>query len=71
MGKEKQIKIHNKSDRPDNVVMKEQDIIRQCEEIEEKLPRFLKGFFAYLRGNVLPMTRLAYLYDNFSDPLND
>lgn len=63
MGKEKQIKIHNKSDRPDNVVMKEQDIICQCEEIEEKLPRFLKGFFAYLRGNVLPMTRLAYLYD--------
>ncbi len=63
MGKEKQIKIHNKSDRPDNVVMKEQDIICQCEEIEEELPRFLKGFFAYLRGNVLPMTRLAYLYD--------
>lgn len=63
MGKEKQIKVHNKSDRPDNVVMKEQDIICQCSEIEEELPRFLKGFFAYLRGNVLPMTRLAYLYD--------
>ncbi len=63
MGKEKQIKIHNKSDKPDNVVMKEQEIVRKCGEIEQSLPRFLKGFFAYLRGNVLPMTRLAYLYD--------
>lgn len=63
MGKEKQIKIHNKSDKPDNVVMKEQEIVRKCGKIEQSLPRFLKGFFAYLRGNVLPMTRLAYLYD--------
>ena len=23
----------------------------------------MNGFFAYLRGNVLPMTRLAYLRD--------
>ncbi|OLR56892.1 recombinase [Hornefia porci] len=27
------------------------------------MPRFLRGFFIYLRGNVLPMTRLAYLRD--------
>ena len=59
----KEIKVHNKSDKPDNVVMKEQEIIRQCQEIEKELPPFLRGFFAYLRGNVLPMTRLAYLHD--------
>lgn len=63
MAEKKQIKLHNKSSRPDNVVMKEQEIIRQCQEVEVELPPFLKGFFAYLRGNVLPMTRLAYLQD--------
>ncbi len=63
MGKQKQIKILNKSDRPDNVVMREQEIVRQCQEIEVQLPDFLKSFFAYLRGNVLPMTRFAYLCD--------
>ena len=60
---QKQIKIHNKSDRPDNVVKKENDIDIQCESIEKELPKFLRGYFAYLKGNVLPMTRLAYLHD--------
>lgn len=63
MAEKKQIKVHNKSDKPDNVVLKEQEIIRQCQEIESELPLFMRGFFAYLRGNVLPMTRLAYLHD--------
>lgn len=63
MAGQKQIKVHNKSNKPDNIVMKEHDIIQQCQEIEHQLPSFLKGFFAYLRGNVLPMTRLAYLHD--------
>lgn len=60
---QKQIKIHNKSERPDNVVQKENDIYIQCESIEKELPKFLRGYFAYLKGNVLPMTRLAYLHD--------
>lgn len=63
MVEKKQIKIQNKSDKPDNVVLKEQEVIGQCQEIEKELPSFLAGFFAYLRGNVLPMTRLAYLHD--------
>ncbi len=57
------IKIHNKSDKPDNVIKKENDIYVECEALEEEMPRFLRGFFAYLKGNVLPMTRLAYLHD--------
>ena len=57
------IKIHNKSDRPDNVIKKENDIFLECEEIENQLPKFLRGFFIYLKGNVLPATRLAYLHD--------
>ncbi len=60
---EKEIRIHNKSDKPFNIVKKEAEIFQQCEKIEKELPRFMRGFFAYLKGNVLPMTRLAYLQD--------
>lgn len=59
----KQIKIHNKSDKPDNIIEKENDIYFECEELERQLPKYLRGYFAYLKGNVLPMTRLAYLHD--------
>ena len=59
----KQVKIHNKSDKPDNIVKKEARIFQECEEIEKQLPSFMRGFFMYLKGNVLPMTRYAYLHD--------
>lgn len=59
----KEIKIHNKSDKPDNIVKKEAQIFQECEDLEAQLPRFLRGFFIYLKGNVLPMSRLAYLHD--------
>ena len=72
MDKGKDVKVYNRSGRPDNVVRKEQDIIRQCREIEKELPSFLKGYFTYLRSNVLPMTRLAYLHDiRFFLPVSD
>ena len=60
---EKQIKVHNKTDKPKNILKKENKIYMECQEIENELPSFLRGFFAYLRSNVLPMTRLAYLHD--------
>lgn len=60
---EKTVKIHNKSDKPDNIVEKEARIFQACEDIEKELPKFLRGFFLYLKGNVLPMSRLAYLHD--------
>ncbi|MDD2217747.1 MAG: tyrosine-type recombinase/integrase [Eubacteriales bacterium] len=59
----KRVKFHNKSDKPDNIVRKEHEINVMCKQLEDELPRFLRGFHAYLKGNVLPMTRLAYLYD--------
>lgn len=59
----KEIRIHNKSDRPDNVIQKENDIYLECEKIEKQLPKFMRGYFSYLKGNVLPATRLAYLHD--------
>lgn len=60
---QKEIKIHNKSDRPGNVIKKENDIFLECEKIEDELPKFMRGYFSYLKGNVLPATRLAYLHD--------
>ena len=59
----KDLRIHNKSDRPDNIVKKENDIYMECERIQKELPSFLRSYFTYLKGNVLPMTRLAYLHD--------
>ncbi|MDR0357476.1 MAG: tyrosine-type recombinase/integrase [Clostridiales Family XIII bacterium] len=59
----KEIRVHNKSDKPDNIILKEALIEDKCAEAEHCLPRFLRGFFMYLKGGVLPMTRLAYLND--------
>lgn len=59
----KELKIHNKSDKPDNIILKENEITEKCQAIQDELPPFLRGFFVYLKGNVLPMTRLAYLQD--------
>ena len=55
--------IHNRSEKPDNVVKHEGEIFKACEELEKEMPKFLRNFFIYLRGNVLPMTRLNYLRD--------
>ena len=58
----KQIKIHNKSDKPDNIVQKENEIYLECEELENQLPKFLRGYFSYLKGNVLPKRPLSALW---------
>ena len=59
MAVKKELKIHNKSDKPDNIILKENEIMEKCQAIQDELPRFLSGFFVYLKGNVLPMTRLG------------
>ena len=59
----KQLHIHNKSDKPDNVVMKENQILEECEAIQKQLPSWMRGYFTYLRGNLLPMSRRGYLQD--------
>ena len=63
MAGEKTVKLHNKSDKPDNIVLKEHEIVSKCEEIQGELPRFLWSFFRYLKGDVLSKTRVAYLGD--------
>ena len=59
----KKLIISNKSNKPDNIVMHEAEIYSKCEEFEALMPRFMRRFFIYQRGIVLPMTRLAYLRD--------
>ena len=60
---EKKRKLLNRTDKPDNVVERENEILEKCGRIEEELPSWLRGYFMYLRSNVLPMTRQAYLQD--------
>ena len=59
----REFRSHNKSGKPDNIVKKENDIYLECEAIQKELPNFLRPYFVYLKSNVLPMTRLAYLHD--------
>ena len=61
MAEERKIRVHNKSDKPDNVVARENEIFEECEKIEKMLPGWMRGYFMYLRNGVLPMTRLSYL----------
>ncbi len=56
-------KIKNRTGKPHNIFIKEQEIFADCDRLEENLPNFMKGYFIYLRSSVLPMTRRAYLYD--------
>ncbi|SCZ01013.1 tyrosine-type recombinase/integrase [Alkaliphilus peptidifermentans] len=63
MAKKKQLTVHNKSDKPDNIVTSEHKTIEDCLEIEAQLPRFMRDFFIYLKNAVALSTRLAYLND--------
>lgn len=58
---EENIRLHNKSDKPDNIVEKQNKIFEECESIEAELPRWMRSYFMYLKSSVLPMTRLSYL----------
>ena len=60
---EKKVILHNKTDKPDNVVERENEIQERCEKIEAELPKWMRGYFIYLKTSVLPMTRLSYLSD--------
>ena len=63
MSKRPSIIVHNKSDKPDNIVIKQNYLIENCLEIQEQLPRFMRDFFIYLKNGVALTSRLAYLND--------
>ena len=39
------LKIHNKSDRPDNIVLRDNNLVERCIKVENKLPKFMKDYF--------------------------
>ena len=63
MSDKKELKISNKSDRPDNIVLRDHLLIEKSMEYEKRLPSFMKDYFVYLRGSVAVSTRAAYLED--------
>ncbi|MBC5996687.1 recombinase [Romboutsia ilealis] len=63
MNNDKVLKINNKSNKPDNIVLRDNDIMERCIKIENKLPKFMKDYFIYLKGSVAVSTRYAYLED--------
>lgn len=63
MSDNKILKINNKSDKPDNIVFRDNDIMEKCIKVESKLPKFMKDYFIYLKGSVAVSTRYAYLED--------
>lgn len=63
MSETKAIRINNKSDKPDNIVIRDNKLIDRCISVQNKLPNFMKDYFIYLKGSVAVTTRLAYLED--------
>lgn len=61
--KEPSIVVHSRNDKPENIIDKENEIQTECLKLEGEMPKFMRGYFIYIRGNVLPMSRLAYLKD--------
>ena len=63
MSNQPSISIHNKSDKPDNIVIRQNYLIEKCLETEAQLPEFMRDFFTYLKNGVALSSRLAYLND--------
>lgn len=63
MNNKKELKINNKSDKPDNIVLRDHLLIEKSIECEKKLPSFMKDYFVFLKASVAISTRSAYLED--------
>lgn len=63
MDKKQLVKVQTKNVKPKNVILNEYNVGVKCREYEKNLPKFLNSYFIYLKSNVLPMTRMAYLQD--------
>lgn len=56
-------KIHNKSDKPDNILQRENHLINKCVALEKSMPIFFRDYFVFLKNAVALTSRLAYLED--------
>lgn len=57
------MKVHNKTNKPQNIVLKEEHMIDKITNIQNELPSFLRDYFLFLKTSVSSSTRLAYLQD--------
>lgn len=55
--------VHNKTSKPDNIVIRESNLKQSCKAIESTLPDYLYDYFIYLKNAVALTTRYAYLSD--------
>lgn len=59
----KKMIFSNKSDKPENIMLKEFNLNENIKKIENQFPDFFYDFFLYLKNSVSNSTRLAYLED--------
>ena len=57
------MKIHNKTNKPYNILLKEQNLIDKIEVMQNEFPDFMKDYFIFLKTSVSLTTRFAYLSD--------
>ena len=57
------MKIHNKSNKPDNILHNEQLLLDKAIELQNQLPTYMRDYFIYLKTSVSITTRIAYLND--------
>lgn len=57
------MRIKNTGSKPDNIIIREHEIKKDCRELEDKLPNSLQDYFTFLNTSVSIRTREAYLKD--------
>lgn len=55
------MKVHNKTNKPSNILIQEQNLFDKIDHLQNELPVFLKDYFLFLKTSVSPATKLAYL----------
>ncbi|MCK8058840.1 MULTISPECIES: tyrosine-type recombinase/integrase [unclassified Fusibacter] len=59
----RETRVHNKTSRPDNLVIYESELKDLCASIESQMPDYLYDYFIFLKSAVALTTRHAYLSD--------
>ncbi len=57
------MRVHNKTNRPQNILQREQELLDKIAELQNKMPTFMRDYFVFLKMSVSVATRYAYLND--------
>lgn len=57
------MKIYGSNNKPQNILLKEQELLDKIEELQNLMPNFLRDYFLFLKTSVSITTRFAYLSD--------